>query len=130
MNLYNLKTNSMKNPIGISKADFSWNAETHKNNVYQNSYRIIVCKNAEMTDIVWDSQVVCSQNSLYVPYEGKPLEAATRYYWQVLAIYENKEIVSDIEWFETGLIGEDEVVWDNAKWIGKNCKSYKGTSKN
>lgn len=108
MHIYDVKIDGMSNPIGIDnkKPVLSWKISSDKRNVFQTSYRIIVSKNKDCTaGDCWDSGIVLSSRSFSVPYEGKELEADTRYYCRISAEVNNKIIQSEIGMFTTALLG-------------------------
>ena len=79
MKVYDLRTEYRKNPIGLATQlpGFSWKMESEKQNTVQKSYAISVMK--EEGTVVWDSGVVESEDSVLVPYGGKPLDPETVY---------------------------------------------------
>lgn len=118
LEIYDLRTQSLVNPIGIDERPiFSYKLISTQNNVLQTSYRIEVSKNPDFTSLVWDKEVN-SGESTAITYDGTALEPMTRYFWRVNVVTDNAgEAESDIAYFETGLMGNDEAVWSGAKWI-------------
>ncbi len=116
-----LKTESMTTPLGIDAASpsFSWKLNTGRPGASQTAYRIIVSQSPSLISPVWDSGQITSDNSVSVRYAGTPLAPSVRYYWQV-TVWDNKKTaaVSEVSWFETGLMGKDASVWKGAQWIG------------
>ena len=102
---------------------FSWNYETDSQNVIQTSYRIIVASTIENAQKgigdLWDSQVVKSNQMLYIPYEGTALKSRDKAYWKVIttatANGKKAKVESEIQSFEITLLNQDD--WQ-AKWIG------------
>lgn len=118
----NLKVEYRRNPLGIEeeRPGFSWQMESAKRGQAQSAYRIRVAESRERLEqgsCVWDSGRVESGQSAGIFYEGEPLRAATRYYWDVTVWDEEGKIAQPQEeaWFETGLMGSG---WDGAQWIG------------
>lgn len=106
MNIYDLRTEYCKNPIGldIRNPRFSWKMDSDEENTKQKSFRIIV-KSKEKT--VWDISEETEQ-SVLVRYEGEDLLAETKYqvYIEVTDNHGNKA-QGNME-FETGIFsGED-----------------------
>ncbi len=107
----------LENPIGLDcgKPRFSWQVlETDKKR--QTSYRVMVGTEPSLTqELVWDSGLVCSDQSLQVPYEGKLLQPITEYYWNV-SVGQDGEVFAEsgTARFTTGLFG---LPWQG-KWIG------------
>ena len=118
--IINFKTEGFTNPIGIDikKPEFSWAMISENTGIMQESYKITVKK--EDSELVWDSNLVISDLSVEIPYEGKELEASTRYLVELI-VTDNKGNchVTEDTFFETGLLLEKEKsLGDGAKWIG------------
>ncbi len=113
MKLYDLRTDSRKTPLGTDERSpaFSWKIASDKQNTFQESYHIIVCSPEET---VWDSGVVRDRQSLYLVYQGSPLQPQTRYTVQVAVTDSHGEEDTAETWFETGLMSPDN--WQ-ASWI-------------
>lgn len=119
-----LKTDNLTNPIGIDSTSpyFSWRLEDNaERDQYQTAYRIVVGKDSPQSldtgDYCWDTGFVNSDESLYIKYEGQPLEASTRYFWRVITKdKDGKTSSSETAFFETGLMNDG---WSNAMWIGR-----------
>ena len=112
----------MNNPLGMDIAApcFSWvlNAEILPS--VQTAYQIVVTKTANNeTDekvIVWDSGIVDSAETLNIPYEGKPLESAQAYFYQITVETDaGEKIQSERGSLITGLMNSDE--WQGM-WVG------------
>ncbi len=125
----NMEINYMKNPLGIDKnPHFSWYSDEILNNSAQVAYQIIVSKNSNLENEIWNSGKINSDKACNIVYKGQKLEAMTKYYWQVTLWDKNKNsATSKIQWFETGLMGNDKSVWSNAQWIG-NPRTVTNTS--
>ncbi len=120
MEIYDLKTQDMVCPMGIdiNTPTFSWKMKSKRQGAGQSAYKIIV---RDAGGIVWDSGIISSDESIYIPYNGADLQPKTRYFWNVCVYDENGEVCeSDGTWFETGLMGDDRAVWHGAEWIGSN----------
>lgn len=94
------------NPLGLDELNprFSWVLESDKNNVVQKNYRIMVEK--ENGEIVWDTKIVESDNSILNVYQGISLVSKTKYKASII-IENNYEDFAEAElFFETGLLGE------------------------
>lgn len=114
-----LKTNDLKNPIGIDdKIFFSWRMLSDKRNTMQTAYRIYVSEDSGFKECAWDSGKISSGRSINIGYGGK-LKPCTRYYWQV-QVKDNHGAfyVSDTAYFETGLMSTEKAAWSGAEWIG------------
>lgn len=109
-----LKVERKIEPVGIDLAAprFSWLNTSAKRDVRQTSYRIRV-RDAE--DVVWDSQVVASDKSFDVEYDGPALKPATRYDWTV-DVETSAGNATASSSFKTGLMAEAD--WADSAWIG------------
>lgn len=67
--------------VTVQNPRFSWSLCSEKQNIYQDSFRIIVKK--EDGSIVWDSEKIQSRKTLDIEYEGQPLESKCRYIYQI-----------------------------------------------
>ena len=109
--------------LATAQPRFSWNYETTENEVVQQNYRIIVTSTAENAQNgvgdLWDSGVVPSNQMLYIPYAGKPLQSRDKAYWKVITTVAAKgkktKVESEVKSFEISLLNQDD--WQ-AKWIG------------
>lgn len=81
-NIYDLRVEYMKNPIGIEvgKPRFSWKMESNERGASQTAYRIIVSEDEHFKKILWNSGEVKSDQSVHIVYEGAPLRVATRFF--------------------------------------------------
>ncbi|AIY87265.1 MULTISPECIES: alpha-L-rhamnosidase [unclassified Thermotoga] len=122
LRLENLRCEYMRNPINIDveKPRFSWILISDQRDQFQRAYRIIVSSSYEKAlnwiGDIWDSGKVLSGENINVEYGGKELESFTRYYWRVKCWTDNEEAESDIAFFETAALEEED--W-KAKWITK-----------
>ncbi|WP_152422119.1 glycoside hydrolase family 78 protein [Natrialba asiatica] len=71
---------------GFEVPRFSWTIAGPRG-TEQSAYRVRVAERWDALDDteggVWDSGVVQSSRSVYVPYDGSPLEPDTTYHWKV-----------------------------------------------
>jgi len=118
----NLKCEYKVNPLGvdIEKPRFSWISESVHRGVSQTAYQILVAselkKLDENTPDLWDSQMVSSDKSSQIAYEGKPFESNHKYFWKVKTWDQNGGThISDATFWTTGLLHDSD--W-KAKWIG------------
>lgn len=129
LRVVDLRTERRTEPLGIDEEQplLSWRLEGAGRRRTQTSYRVRVVRlgtgpdlpdpRVETEEAVWDTGQVVSGRSIDVPYEGPPLESATRYRWAVRVRDEGDQ---DLGWsatadFETGLLTEED--WQ-AEWIG------------
>ncbi|MCI8497711.1 MAG: family 78 glycoside hydrolase catalytic domain, partial [Clostridiales bacterium] len=126
-----LQTDYTTNPIGsdASNPTFSWQMQSNARGQLQSAYQVMVSSSAEKLAAgdydMWDSGKVESGIAVDIPYEGNPLQATTRYFWQVKVWDQdgNTAVSTEEAYFETGLMDSG---WDNAKWIMVN-KDAEGT---
>ena len=71
--------------IGSTKPEFSWRIEGKGDGVYQAAYRIVVAstKKGLASPDLWDSGKVPSAEQKFIAYKGHPLQARSRFYFQV-----------------------------------------------
>ncbi len=117
-----LKCNYSSNPLGIETAHpgLSWELYSARRGEHQQAYQILVsadtAKLRRNEGDVWNSGKVMTSRSVHVPYEGKPLKSATRYYWKV-RVWDKEGRAgawSDVAWWETALTGKSDWL---AQWI-------------
>jgi len=83
-----LRIEGLENPVGlhVSQPRFSWILVSPQRNVSQSAFEIRVGKNPaslQKGESSWTSGKKMSDQSVHVPYEGKPLMSGEKYYWQV-----------------------------------------------
>ncbi|MFS0778117.1 family 78 glycoside hydrolase catalytic domain [Neobacillus sp. 3P2-tot-E-2] len=107
------------NPLGIDikKPRISWKFQSDRRGTLQTAYQIQVSPNQEnFTEILWDTGVVLSDESIHIEYSGPELNPRTRYFYRV-KIWDNfdrESNWSETAWWETGLLDPEE--WQ-AEWI-------------
>ena len=111
----NLTVENLKRPLGIDTAEprFSWQITSERQDVRQTAYQIIVCDDLGE---VWNTGKVDSDQQLWLPYAGKPLQSNTACTWKVKVW----TTVGESEWssdehFSIGLLHEGK--W-SGYWIG------------
>ncbi len=111
----NLTVENLKRPLGIDTAEprFSWQITSNQQDVCQTAYQIIVCDDQGE---VWNTGKVDSDQQLWLPYAGKPLQSNTACTWKVKVW----TTVGESEWsndehFSIGLLHEGK--W-SGYWIG------------
>lgn len=113
---------SRQNPdgIGTTQPRFSWQLASPLNDVMQAAYQIEVAASEtglkHGRDLLWNTGRVESDQSLFIPYAGKPLQSGTRYYWQV-TVWDNHggKARSGVQTWSTALFNASD--WQ-AQWIG------------
>ncbi|MBR5052298.1 MAG: hypothetical protein IKW91_03635, partial [Bacteroidaceae bacterium] len=112
----------MKEPTGIVRtAQFSWQTESNKTNVWQSAYRLCVATSeADLKaerNLLWDSGKTNSDESVAVPYQGRRLPYASKVFWQVeVWLSTGEHLRSPVQSFLTGL----KQFQPEAQWIGKD----------
>ena len=120
-----LRTERLVNPMSVdtSSPRLGWRIESTANDVMQTSYRLIVSSTPEKAQALegdlWDTTAETDQ-SQWVPYQGKALRSNTRCYWRV-KVYTTKgeSDWSDIALWNVGLLTESD--W-RGNWIGMDRK--------
>ena len=128
LSVINLRCEYRHNPIGADalKPKLSWELQTSQRNVLQTAYRVLVADDSSVLHKnignAWDSKKVISDTSIQVPYKGKPLTAAKKYFWKVM-VWDNKGNISswsNVATWQMGLLKENNPIaigWNGAKWI-------------
>lgn len=110
--LYDFRIEYRENPIGIDNPPrFSWKIKSNHPDLVQTAYQIQVTGGGKL---MWDSGCVKSNQSVLVPYEGKPLEPMSVYQVQVSVLDNTGGLEQATGSFETGILQEDN--W-KGKWI-------------
>ena len=129
LDVVNLRTEDYHNPVGIDKSSvhFSWQLQSEQRGVLQTNYNIQIASDAAFGNVVWESGVVNSDQSVDVEAKGFNPAAETRYYWRV-TVSDNKggtAISTEKAYFETGLMSADG--WNGTHWI-KATTNPQGTT--
>lgn len=122
--LTELTCEGQANPLGIdvTAPRFSWQLLAKDRGAIQQSYELRVGKDRQRLSkgegLVWESGKVTSSQSLDIAYGGAPVEAKTRYYWQVRVADQRGKISkwSDVQFFEMGPL-------TSADWKGQWIQS-------
>lgn len=120
---YGLKCEQMVRPLGIEDKNprFSWKCNSQDRGFIQGGYRILVSTDKSLLSEgkadMWDSGVINSDQSILVPYGGKPLLPTSTYFWTVKILDNNgnESSYTTPTYFTTGVYGDED--WQNAKWI-------------
>ncbi|MDZ7606416.1 MAG: family 78 glycoside hydrolase catalytic domain [Cyclobacteriaceae bacterium] len=112
---------NFKNPIGFynPKPSFSWKLPVTEQIKSQSAYRIVVATNPALLPDnadLWDTNTVDSDQSVWVNYEGAPLESRQKVWWQIMFWDQdgNSSRWSEVAYVELGLLHNSD--WQ-AKWI-------------
>ena len=126
----NLRVLGRENPVGIDAAQptFSWQLESSAVGAAQAAWQIVVRDGDE--NIVWDSGLVESAESVGIPYGGEALKPSTAYTWQVTVTDQSgARLESEPASFTTALMSDSFEAWDGAQWIGSPTLPLDATSK-
>ncbi|HML66080.1 MAG TPA: family 78 glycoside hydrolase catalytic domain [Dysgonomonas sp.] len=125
-----LRVENLINPLGLETTcpRFSWKLYSHKRNLIQEAYRVIVASSRENLNVdngdLWDSRRVNSNETILIPYQGKQLTSRQVCFWKVQVWTNYGEIVSVDEGSWTmGLLALSD--W-KAKWIGLESLEAEG----
>ncbi|MGM9511565.1 glycoside hydrolase family 78 protein [Larkinella sp. GY13] len=121
--LTRLRCDSRDHPLGVESRQprLSWQMVSAVRGQKQTAYRILVSDNPQTLAAgqgnLWDSGKRISDQSIQVPYEGKPLLASQSYYWKV-QIWDKDGLPSG--WsppatWQMGLLTKAD--WGKAQWI-------------
>ena len=110
-----LRCEYQDNPLGIDvlQPRLSWKLASAQRGVVQSAYQIRV---TEMSEVLWDTGKVLSDQSIHVPYGGSALRSAERCTWRV-RIWDGNDrpsAWSEPAWWEMGLLHPSD--W-HAQWI-------------
>ena len=115
-NVYDLRCESMQNPLGIDKTvpRFSWKIQSRKNGTTQKAYQVVVATDksrlSEKKADLWNSGKTDTSASQFVPYQGRPLSSGTTAWWKVRIWDETGKVSawSEPARFTIGLLDEKE----------------------
>ncbi len=121
----NLRCEYLTNPLGMDAPQprLSWvleSTDSSLRNQRQTAYRVIVASSAEKLRAdqgdAWDSGKIPSDQTIQLPYAGKPLQSKGVYFWKVRVWDENDHPSgwSEPAFWSMGLLEKSE--W-GAKWI-------------
>ena len=118
-----LQADALTEPLGLDTPhpSLSWQLRDPRAGARQTAYQIAVYSrqptSATAKPDVWDSGRMESPTSLGVAYAGPDLQPSKRYFWRVTVWGQDGQPypVSDVSWFETGLL--EQTNW-HAEWIG------------
>ena len=115
-----------ENPEALStdKPRFSWKIESRKQDVLQESYRILVSSTKEALmrneGDLWDSGVVNSDKSVFIPYGGRQLKSRDEAYWKVISTTNAGTGESEPAYFRLSILDPSEL---EGEWIGRDFDS-------
>ena len=124
-------------PVGVSHMpQFAWELTSDKKNVKQESYELQIAKDADFTDLIYNSGKIRSEESAHIYAEGASLENGRRYFVRVKVSDGQEETAwSHTAAFVTALAGENgeweegAPAWKAAFVSAETDDSYKSVSK-
>ena len=106
------------NPLGIDikKPRISWKIESDRRGTMQKAYHIQVANQEDFNEVLWDTGITESDESIHIEYNGPELKPRTRYFYRVKVWdnFDRETEWSETAWWETGLLTSAE--W-KAEWI-------------
>lgn len=124
MKVTELTTEYADRPLGLDTPvpRLSWISEAEEDDQFQTAYQVLVASRPELLSEhqadLWNSGKVASDQSVHVPYGGRPLASRQPCYWKV-RVWDKRDAPS--AWSRTahwsmGVLSPDE--W-TARWIGR-----------
>ncbi|MEH7073457.1 family 78 glycoside hydrolase catalytic domain [Neobacillus drentensis] len=114
----NLTCEYRKNPLGIDikRPRVSWKVKSDRRGTMQQAYHIQVAYEEDFTEIIWDTGITESDESIHIEYGGPELKSKTRYFYKVKVRdnFNRETEWSETAWLETGLLSPED--WQ-AEWI-------------
>ncbi|MBI4667841.1 MAG: family 78 glycoside hydrolase catalytic domain [Elusimicrobia bacterium] len=118
LGVFGLRCEYRVNPLGVDTVNprLSWMLNSDEHDQRQTAYQIIAGTARGIADL-WDSGKVASDQSVHVPYYGKPLYSGQRVYWNVRVWDKqgNPSARGREAFWEMGLLKSQD--W-GGKWIG------------
>ena len=122
VNVGSLTVEGLPSPLNVESSSprLGWIIASSDRDVMQTSYHILVASSPELLDSgkgdIWDSGIVRSDQSVWVPYAGRKLADNTRCYWKVkVATTRGDSPWSEPAEWGMGIVGEGH--W-GGRWIG------------
>ncbi len=116
LNVYDLKCENLRNPLGIDKTapHLSWKVRSNKNGTEQKTFQVLVASDLSMLDKdkadLWSSGKIESSASILVSYQGKTLKSGLAAYWKVRVWDKDGNVSpwSQVAEFTIGLLNKDD----------------------
>ncbi len=118
-----LRCENLTNPVALetTKPRLSWQLSGADRGLLQQSYHILVASSAEKLarneGDLWNSGVVASDQSIWIPYGGQALTSRANYFWKVQLVTTNG-VTSDWSQPATWTMGLMQASDRTAQWIG------------
>tara|TARA_R110002033_G_C3897451_1_gene240051 strand:+ start:53295 stop:56060 length:2766 start_codon:yes stop_codon:yes gene_type:complete len=120
-------------PLGFydSVPTFSWKLPINKNVLAQSAYSIVVASDPSLLPDhpdIWASGKIQSEQSVFLPYQGKTFSSRDIVYWQVQFWDQENQVSkwSETAYFEMGLLNNQDWYGD---WIGITNKTPKAQTR-
>ena len=123
LRVVDLRCEGRRNPCGVDEPAprLSWRLESARPHVLQTAFRVQVASRPELLaqdrPDLWDSGLCQSDQSVHLPYQGRPLRSHARVWWRV-RVWDNHGRGSDWSrpaFWTMGILEPEE--W-RAEWIG------------
>ena len=111
-----------ENPLGVDvpRPGLSWILESSQRGERQTAYQIIAASSASLlnqnTGDLWDTGKVMSDDTIQIPFAGKPLQSGEQVFWKV-RVWDASDRVSDWSPDATWTMGLLEPAAWKAHWI-------------
>ncbi len=125
--IFDLRVENLLPPctVDVPKPRFSWKMRSDVLGQRQKSFQIVV-KDGER--VVWDSDVVVSDLSVDIAYDGEELASSTSYAWE-LTVYDGSSVAHTASsTFDTGIGGRIGFESAGAIYISADCEQKEGVA--
>jgi alpha-L-rhamnosidase len=120
--LYDLKIDQLESPLALENLSprFSWKINPDNQEFRQTAYQILVATDEKLLSPekadCWNSGKVTSGQTIYIPYQARPLESGKSYFWKVRVWdqHDKPGKFSKVNHWEMGLLNATD--W-KASWI-------------
>lgn len=133
LEVFELKIENRSNPLGMQTIQprFSWKLNSSERGLQQLAYQIFVASTDEGLNNgeidLWDSGKIESNRSIFIPYQGIPLNSRQIAFWKVRIWTNQGEIIStEMAFWTMALLNEDD--W-KAQWIGLETVEAEGENR-
>jgi len=125
LGLFDLRCEQLTNPIQIDTPQprLSWKlkvSDPQARDIVQSAYRILVASSLDLLESnegdLWDSGRVVSDQSILIPYQGKPLQSRQKCFWKVRVWNGQVSAWSPTVRWQMALLKAAD--WAGSQWIG------------
>ena len=116
LRIVRLTADHFPHPMGVTGVPcFSWQIEAVENDVHQQAFRVQIARDDRFDDLLLDTGVIESDQSVAYRPQSLALESATTYRWRVWARTNRGEATSEPARFTTGLLEGFAAQWITAE---------------